>query len=200
MFKNLEYAMEETQALLLKGLHDTHEEVVCAAVSGLGHRPHPAALSELVALSEHRNATLRWNVAVALGMYAEPAAADALQRLALDIDDDVRDWATFGLGSLQEVDTPAIRELLWGNLHDAHGDVRGEALVGLAERGDSRAISHLIERLDASCRVYELEAAQRLASPLLLDALQRIANSLGADERGGYWYGRLEAAIEACAA
>jgi HEAT repeat protein len=197
-FGSVEYAREETQALMLAGLHDPHDEVVRAAVSGLGHRPHSDALPELLRLSMHRNELLRWNVAVSLGHYPEPAAIDALLRLASDPDDDVRNWATFGLGSLQEADTPEIRELLCKNLQDRDDEVRGEALVGLSERSDPRAIAYLAEHLDADCRVYELEAAEKLASPLLVDALQRIANGLNASEVSGYWLDRLNAAIDAC--
>lgn len=134
--------MDETQALLLAGLHDTHDEVVRAAVSGLGHRPHPAALAELVRLSTHRDALLRWDVAVALGRYPEPSAIEALFRLANDADDLVRNWATFGLGSMQDADTAEIRELLWKNLQDRDAEVRSEALAGLVKRGDPRAIEY----------------------------------------------------------
>lgn len=199
-FGSIEYGLDETQALLLAGLHDTHDEVVRAAVSGLGHRPHPAALVELVRLSTHRSELLRWNVAVSLGRYAEPAAIEALLRLGGDSDDLVRNWATFGLGSLQEADTPEIRDLLWKNLQDHDAEVRGEALVGLAERGDPRVIGYLAERLDTNCRVYELDAAEKLASPLLLEALQRTASGLNESEVSSYWLGRLKAAIAACAA
>ena len=135
-FGSIEYGLDETQALLLAGLHDTHAEVVRAAVSGLGHRPHPAALVELVRLSTHRNELLRWDVAVSLGRYPEPAAIEALLRLASDSDDLVRNWATFGLGSMQEADTPEIRKLLWKNLQDRDAEVRGAALAGLTRRGD----------------------------------------------------------------
>jgi hypothetical protein len=54
------------------------------------------------------------------------------------------------------------------------------------------------EHLDADCRAYELDAAEKLASPLLLDALQRIAHDLNESEIGGYWLSRLHAAIAAC--
>lgn len=197
-FGSIEYAMDETQSLLLAGLHDAHDEVVRAAVSGLGHRPHPAALGELLRLSTHRNALLRWDVAVALGRYPEPAAIEALLRLAGDADDLVRNWATFGLGSMQDADTPEIRELLWKNLQDRDPEVRGEALVGLAERGDPRATDYLAEHLNADCRVFELDAAEKLASPLLLDALRRTARDLKESEVGSYWLARLHAAIAAC--
>ncbi len=199
-FGSVEYALDETQALLRAGLKDSHEAIVAAAVSGFGHRPHPDALAELVRLSTHPNPNLRFDVAVALGRYPEPAAIDALISLASDSDDDVRDWATFGLGSMQEADTPAIRDTLWKNLHDANEDVQGEALCGLAERHDPRAIDFLVENLDDECRVYELDAAAFLASPRLLEPLQRIASELTADESEGYWFNCLKAAISACSA
>ena len=71
-----EYALDATQALLLAGLRDPHPEVVRAAVSGLWHRPHPDALEPLVVLAGHADSAMRWNVAMALGVYPDPAAND----------------------------------------------------------------------------------------------------------------------------
>jgi HEAT repeat protein len=194
-----ECAIEETQALLLVGLLDARDEVVCAAVSGLGHRPHPSALSELVRLSVHTNNLIRWNVATTLGRYSTPAAIEALLQLASDADTDVRDWATFGLGTMHEdIDLPAIRDLLWRNLHDADPGVQGEALIGLANRADSRALDYLAQRLDDTCRVYELNAAERLASPLLAPGLRALAAQVDPGRAGSYWLGSLQAAIAAC--
>lgn len=193
-----EYAVEETHKLLLDGLHDQHLDVVRAAVSGLGHRPHPSALADLVRWSAHPHTSLRWNVAVTLGRYEDPIAIEALLKLAVDPDDAVRDWATFGLGSLQSADTPEIRAALWRNLDDQDADVRGEALVGLAVRHDERAVDHLVEHLGPQCLVYDLDAAQALAVPRLLSPLQAIAGALKDEDKEGYWFGRLQAAIEAC--
>lgn len=194
----VEYALDATQALLLAGLRDPHPEVVRAAVSGLGHRPHPDALETLVVLAGHADSAMRWNVAVSLGCYPDPAAIGALIQLATDVDSDVRDWATFGLGTLQNADTPELREVLWRNLNDEDEDVRGEALVALAARHDLRVIDHLLAQLGPECRVYQLDAAEHLASPLLLPALQALAGGLLDSEREGYWFGCLQSAVEAC--
>lgn len=149
-------------------------------------------------LAGHADSAMRWNVAVSLGCYPDPAAIGALIQLATDVDSDVRDWATFGLGTLQNADTPELREVLWRNLNDEDEDVRGEALVALAARHDLRVIDHLLAQLGPECRVYQLDAAEHLASPLLLPALQALAGGLLDSEREGYWFGCLQSAVEAC--
>ena len=194
----IEYAVNETQALLLVGLHDHHEEVVRAAVSGFGHRPHPDALPQLVRLSAHSNSKLRWSVAIALGRYPDTTSISALMVLARDADNTVRDWATFALGSIHKIDSQEIRDLFWTNLHDQDTDVRGEALVGLAERGDSRVGGYLMEHLDGNCRVYELEAAEKMADPRLAPTLLELASVAVDSTTDHYWRGRLSAAIAAC--
>lgn len=197
---SIEYAQEATQAMLLAGLHDDDRGVLHAAVSGLGHRPHRLALPELIKLAAHPDQEIRLAVAIALGSYPEAESTEALLALATDESDAVRDWATFGIGSLQEVDNPWVRDLLWANLQDRDEDVRGEALVGLARRKDERIIPGLLERLDSRCRVYELHAAELLASPLLLKRLNEIKDAVAdADDVDSYWHGCLLDAIAACA-
>ncbi|SHK95522.1 hypothetical protein [Hymenobacter psychrotolerans] len=50
----------------------------------------------------------------------------------------VRNWATFGLGTMIETDNKAIREALWKRVNDKHQETRLEAIVGLAKRKDER--------------------------------------------------------------
>jgi HEAT repeat protein len=50
-----------------------------------------------------------------------PAVVDALIRLCCDADRDVRDWATFTLGSQFESDSPSLRAALHERLTDAGG-------------------------------------------------------------------------------
>lgn len=64
-----------------------------------------------------------------------------------DVDDSVRDWATFAIGTQCDADSPGIRASLAANLADADGEIRGEAMVGLARRGDCDVIDRIVEAL-----------------------------------------------------
>lgn len=195
----VEYAVVECQSMLLAGLEDAHADVLCAAISGLGHRPLASALPKLLQFLAHEDSELRYSLAFTLGHYSDNSSVDALMLLAKDTDSDVRDWATFSLGSMLEVDNLEMREVLWSNLNDVDENVRGEALVGLASRRDQRIISVLQKCLTTDCRVYELEAAEMMASPLLLDQLSAIESSLSPDDgQDRYWRTHLRDAIKAC--
>jgi hypothetical protein len=194
------YALEATHAMLVAALDERNVGVLRSAVMGLSHRPLPDALPALLAHLGHADSSIRFALAHALGHYPHADAAAALVRLAMDRDDDVRDWATFSLGTISDADDDAIRARLWTNAHDPNRDVRGEALVGLARRGDPRVIALLKERLDDDCRVYELEAVEEMPRPELLEPLQRLRED--ADRTRGidtYWYRHLLEAIDACA-
>lgn len=198
---SVEYALDETHSILLIGLQDEKDEVVAAAISGFGHRPNPLALHLLVNFAAHESRDIRFQVAAALGRYQDEAAIATLLALATDPDEAVRDWATFGLGSMQVADTPELREGLWRNIDDSSDDVRGEALVGLAIRKDDRIISVLMAGLNSECRTYEFEAAEQMANPVFLDRLNALKDSvLSEEEIDSYWYRRLEDAISACSA
>jgi HEAT repeat protein len=80
----------------------------------------------------------------------DQAAADLIAAVLAAPEDDVRDWATFGLGTQLPLDTPAIRDALLARLDDDHDDTREEARYGLAMRLDPRAIPVLIEYLNDS--------------------------------------------------
>jgi HEAT repeat protein len=98
-------------------------------------------------------------VAFALGCFPnEPRSAETLLRLTQDTDEDVRDWATFGLGVLGNTDSDEIREALVRRLNDSDEDVREEAMVGLGKRNDQRVLSTLVaalERPKTTVRVIE---------------------------------------------
>ena len=119
-----------------------------SAISALGHIGNPSAIPLVVAHRLHPSADVRFGVAFALGNFANDArATDTLVTLMQDVDDDVRDWATFGLGVQGNLDSQEIRDALYQRLTDPHRDVREEAVAGLAKRRDQRALPALISEL-----------------------------------------------------
>ncbi len=195
------FALAQTQALLLQALQDPAPRVRRAAAYGISERPHPDSLPLLLRELTHPDPSLRLALCVALGRCEAAAAIDALIRLAQDTEAEVRNWATFGLGTLrEEADTPALREQLVRNLGDANDEVRGEALCGLAARRDPRALTHLLTSPNVlAWRVFELEAAKQLADPCLLPQL-RALQAQAATRPGiySYWQHHLEDAVTAC--
>jgi len=85
-----------------------------------------------------------------------------------DEDEEVRDWATFGLGTQGTSDSPEIRQALLQRLNDPSQDVQEEAMSGLCRRLDERVLPALTESLqnqtvshcviDAATDMLEFEA------------------------------------------
>jgi HEAT repeat protein len=115
----------------------------------LGHIGTPQAVSLVVAFCAHPDPEIRFALACALGNFSDdPVAVDALVELTRDVDDDVRDWSTFGIGALGKMDTPQIRDALVDRLNDWFEDVRQEAIVGLARMKDRRVLPALMLSLE----------------------------------------------------
>jgi HEAT repeat protein len=121
------------------------------AVHALGHIGNPQAIPLVIAHRLHPNADIRFAVACALGNFAnDPLSVGPLLTLMQDADEDVRDWATFGLGVQGDLDSDEIREALHQRLTDPFRNVREEALAGLSKRKDQRALPTLISALQES--------------------------------------------------
>ena len=170
------FAAESTPTLSAL-LSDHDEDVVVEALHALGHL-RTGSTSVLTVFARHPSARLRRAVTHALGWRAEPEAIDALQRLTTDDDAEIRDWATFGLGTLSEQDSTEIRDTLVARLTDEDTDVRCEALVGLARRHDLRAINAIAAELASSdVRPLAIEAAELMPSPVFVELLRAIVRS-----------------------
>jgi HEAT repeat protein len=106
---------------------------------------------------------------------AKEAVADVLIRLSRDPGCEIRGWATFGLGSILDLDSPAVRRALVDRLADEDIDTSCEALVGLAERHDERAFQVTVELLTSeSVPRLAVAAARALADHRLLPALEAL--------------------------
>jgi hypothetical protein len=132
---------------LLKSEPDVHP--LKSAISALGHLDDARAVPLIAQFRSHPNAEIRFTVACALGSFPnEPISVDALLALMADTDEDVRDWATFGLGVLGDTDSVEIRQALVRRIDDPNEDVREEAMVGLAKRRDSSVLTMLLRAVE----------------------------------------------------
>jgi len=151
---------------------ETNPDVLNSIAHALGHRHDPRAIEPLAQLKHHPDPDLRLAVVHGLLGHVNEAAIDALMALMEDVDRRVRNWATFGIGTQVDTDTPAVRDALATRLNDEDEDTRAEAVVGLANRRDERALEPLLRELAVE-RVSSIMigAAEAMADPRLCSAL-----------------------------
>lgn len=167
---------------LLDLLSDPDPTVLVCAVFALGHLQAGDA-SSFSALAQHPRHEVRHAVAFALSGRDEPEAVTLLVQLSRDENPKVRDWATFGLGTLTEHDGDEIRSTLHERLADDDVDVRAEAMLGLALRGDSRAHAAIAAALhDRVVGPLVIEAAAALPSPAFVAPLALLLAKSPGDE------------------
>jgi HEAT repeat protein len=142
---------EEAVLVLLELLHqEQNPEVLSALGVALGHRHDPRAMAPLASLKTHPDERVRFGVVLGLSGYEEEMAVQTLIDLSADPDAEGRDWATFELGDILDLDTPAIRQALLARLEDEDEATWGEAMLGLARRHDQRVVEPLLAALEGA--------------------------------------------------
>ena len=190
--------LSESMEILLRLLDDPEVVVLQAAAIACGHRKNPLSVARLVELGKHPSAQVRYGVSYGLAGQDEPSAIAVLLLLSKDEDRDVRDWATFALGSQTDIDTPELREALRARLTDNDPEIRGEALVGLGRRQDEQLKSAILDELSGEFHGdWVFEAAEAIADPDFIPALESMRARMNADlpER---FFVRLDVALLAC--
>jgi len=140
---NRTFPNECVEAILRLIEVEAEPTVLHDAFIALGHLADPRVISPAEHFQLHPDPGVRYGVVFSLLGHVEAPAIAILVRLSRDEDPHVRDWATFGLGTQIELDTHEIREALAARLDDSDEHTRGKGLVGLACRGDPRAIPYL---------------------------------------------------------
>lgn len=141
---------EVVQALLELLAEEQVPEVLNSIGVAFGHLKEPRAIPLLIRYKNHPNPLAREGVTWGMMGLDDEIAIQTLIELSQDEETYIRDWATFELGSQTEVDTPALREALYRNIHDSDVDVRNEALAGLAMRRDKRVIPMILDLMQSS--------------------------------------------------
>jgi len=182
---------DESSPILESLLADSDRRVLQSALIALGHL-RSGQLAAICALASHESAEVRHAVATCLGSRSEALARQTLIRLSADADKEVRNWATFGLGTLSNADSEGIRNALVARLSDSDYEVRGEAMRGLAARGDERAVPAILAELASDgTSVLAIEAAATLPREDFLPELERLLEANPESEE-------LQLAVHAC--
>jgi HEAT repeats/PBS lyase HEAT-like repeat len=191
----------QTLPLLEPFLDDDDAGVIASALWAFGKLKigDPAVLAALVT---HADADIRSALVGALSGRDDQVSISGLVLLTRDRNRDVRNWATFGLGQLTEVDSPEIRAALLERLDDSDpalaAEICGEALIGLARRGDLRVIGPLRQELAGPFRgAWCIEAAEVLKDERLLPLLIALRSRLEARDVSAFG-DHLDRAIAAC--
>jgi len=141
---------DECVALALAHLSDPDALVVHSAAWALAHRNEDErAITALIELRHNTDPGVRLAAATGMAGSERPDAIRTLIELMDDSDDEVRNWATFGLGTqCMPQDSDAIRDALRKRLNDSLIDARNEAVWGLALRRDPEGLQLLLESLE----------------------------------------------------
>jgi hypothetical protein len=148
---------------------------ICIA---LGHFQDRRSIEPQLKFCIHPDWEVRYGVVSGLSGRDDERAIAGLIKLSTDVCPIVRDWATFGLGTLIEVDTPAIREALYQRFltedsqDEETAEIYEEALAGLANRQDDRILPRLIaELMSDDVGNLAIQAAEAMADDRLYPAL-----------------------------
>jgi len=143
------YAAESFPVVSTLALSESDARPLGSAIHALGHIANPLAIPLLTMHQNHPDPDVRFAVACALGNFPDnPVAATVLIELTRDVDDDVRNWAMFAIGTLSRLDSPELRDALLAGLSDPYEDVREEAIAGLARVKDKRVLPPLLSALE----------------------------------------------------
>ena len=190
----------------LKVLHrmlrnESDPGVLNCVLEAIGHAQDAEdtrGLRRITSLKRHQSEDVRFGVVMALKGREDSISIATLIQLSRDPDSCVRDWATFGLGTLIELDTARIRAALRRRLDDADDDARGEAILGLAKRRDPSAKEAMLKELakDDVTRNYVFEAAAEYGDPSLIPHLQRHVRLAQANRMNGHTFNLLTRSIK----
>jgi HEAT repeat protein len=181
------YEEEASAAIAAMTAIEIDEEVLGALAYAVKHLGLDNCTEFLSQVAQSKNAETRYAAAFALGGRSDDALAiKTLIALSKDSDDDVRDWATFGLyldAQHQQPVTENIKEALFARIDDTHDETRYQAIAGLASCQDLRVIEPLIAALESNDVWHlALEAAKELGHPAFYPSLVKLREDFPSDK------------------
>ncbi len=129
---------------------ETDYKIISSLLYAIGHnndKLNKKQVELLCPLEKHKSSTVRLSLVSALLGVEIENAIDTQIKLSNDKDSDIRNWATFGIGTQIETDNEKIRTALWQRINDTDFETKSEAIIGLANRKDEKVKDIIISEL-----------------------------------------------------
>lgn len=123
-------------------------KVISSILFAIGHNNenlNQKQINQLILYKTNKDSFIRYALVSSLLGLENYQAIQTLIELSSDKVPSIRDWATFGIGSMIETDHEEIRKALWKRTNDKNQNIKLEAIVGLAHRKDEN-VKNIIER------------------------------------------------------
>lgn len=120
---------------------DKDKNVISSILYAIGHNNDNLTEKQIdivCSFKNHKSVNVRHGLVSAILEIDKTKPINTLIQLTKDKDSDIRDWATFGIGTQIETDNLIIRETLWERINDSDENTRFEAIIGLAKRKDQK--------------------------------------------------------------
>ncbi|WP_405377574.1 hypothetical protein [Nonlabens sp. Asnod3-A02] len=117
------------------------DKVLKSIFHGIGHNNdelNEKQISKLVEFKTIKNTDIKHALISALSGLENSNAINTLIEFTEHKTSTIRNWATFGIGTLIESDNREIRNALWKRIDDTDFETKSEAIVGLANRKDEK--------------------------------------------------------------
>ena len=166
--------------------NEIDKDILMSLFYAIGHNNESltsSQISKMVQFKNHKISEVRLGLVSALLGIEKKEAIKVLIELTKDNVSSIRNWATFGIGSQIEILNKEIKEALWERTKDKHQETKFEALVGLANRGESQIKEIIIEELEkGEYGTLIFEAIERLNDKVYLPYLEKNLESVLSDQ------------------
>lgn len=145
------FRQEETIKLYFELLEENqNDDVLFSLFFGISHNNEKLTnnqVLQLIKFKDSKNNDVRYSLVSAISGVDNPKAIETLIELSEDNFSSIRNWATFGIGTLCEQNNDRIIKALWNRIKDKHQETKLEAIVGLANRNQVAIKEQIIEEL-----------------------------------------------------
>lgn len=156
---------------------EENPEILMSVLYGISHNNENLSKSKihlLCSFAKNENKLIKEGLVAALIGIEDKLAIETIIKFSSDKINQIRNWATFDLGTLLTIDNEKIRTALWKRVNDKHQETRLEAIIGLANRKDQRINEIIIQELKAGeMGILLLEAVLEMKSKEFLPIMKK---------------------------